>query len=496
MPFVGREAELGQIVASFERCVEDADSCGRDGDRRSRHGQDAAAARGAVPRGKSLQHSPDPLHAKRDLRQGARTRPDRRRSARAHRRREAASADRPRSTRQTPSSRRARSPAPTPLVISIARLVANEALPEIDDTQGARRAVARPDGHDRRDDEAQSSRRRARGRAVGGQRQPRVGGPPARARLRLPTLSARDGAAGVLAGGSGALRRARSRAAGAPTAFAQIRADHRRGDPGERATGERGEALADSIAQQSARTPLFAEAPRASRPPGRMRRPRRRSRPRCRCTWTPWTTSVARPGEARRVRRDRVGPRPRGHRRGRRGGSPPRPGRGRGARRAGPLAVLRDARSYRLQARPDARGRVRVARRGPAPRVPRASGPLAGERRRGRRDRCRDTLELGGNGRRGSGVSRESCAASAGGARSPGGSRAGREGARIRGGQANAVRPGAAPRRSLESPRCARRRARHRRPGDAGGHLRQGQRGARIRRPRALRGRARRRAAI
>ena len=82
------------------------------------------------------------------------------------------------------------------------------------------------------------------------------------------------------------------------------------------------------------------------------------------------------------------------------------------------------------------------------------AGRWAGEGRRGRRDRGTAPRARWAR-RHGGGVSREGGAARAGGARAARGGLAGRAGARVRGGQADAVRAGAAPRRSVEPPRRA-----------------------------------------
>ena len=133
--------------------------------------------------------------------------------------------------------------------------------------------------------------------------------------------------------------------------------------------------------------------------------------------------------------------------------------------RAGPLALREHAR-VRVQARADARGGVRVAGRGAAAGIPPPRRPVAREGRRGRRDR-RPAPRARGRRGRGRAVPREGGATGAGGACASGVGDARREGARVRGGQADAVRARAAPRRGVEPSGRARGRARHRRPRDA-----------------------------
>ena len=77
-------------------------------------------------------------------------------------------------------------------------------------------------------------------------------------------------------------------------------------------------------------------------------------------------------------------------------------------------------------------------------------------------------LELGGEGASGASYLEKAARRRARGARAAGGGVARREGARVRRGQADAVRARAAARRGLEPPRRARRRARHGRARDGG----------------------------
>ena len=274
----------------------------------------------------------------------------------------------------------------------VARLVANEPLPERRRPRGARDALWLA-----LTDMAVGMARHnplvvvARGRAVGRRRDPRVDRSPARARGRAPGLRPRDRAADVLARRSRALRGSRSRAHRAPAARAQARRERSRAAIlGERATGERGEALVDSIAQQAGG---LAALRRGARAPRRRRaatpRTRRRSRRRCRCTSTRSTTRRAtRPSKLAVFGLDGLGRRARGARRGR-----TRPRRCASSRRPRSSSSRRTSRftghaRVRVQARAHARGRVRVARRGrSSSELPRARRALAREDGRGRRDR-------------------------------------------------------------------------------------------------------------
>ena len=298
-PFVGREAELAQIVAAFERCVDDrtpivvtvtgAPGIGKTRLRRealSRIASHASAPRIVLARSESFAKS----HAL-GVVGGHRARAHRRRQGRA-----AAGGAR----RDRRAHRRQRGPVlATPSRELLARLVANEALPELDDTRGARDALwlvaDRHDGGHGAATTRSSSCSRTRS------------GPTSRASSWVDHLLARAGGAPRVRPGGGAARRSGART---PSRFegrdhvrielrpalAQAGARHRGVDP-RRARQRRARARPSSTRSRSSR-PGCRSSPRSSRAsprPDATPPTRRPSRPRCRCTSTRSTTSGATP---------------------------------------------------------------------------------------------------------------------------------------------------------------------------------------------------------
>ncbi len=262
---------------------------------------------------------------------------------------------------------------------------------------------------------------------------------------------------------------------------------------GERAQGEAGEALADSIAQQSAGLAAVRRGARAHRRrrAGRIGT-RRPSRPRCRFTSTRSTTSAATPRRSLRSSGKSAGTA--GSRRS------ALPGASEALRELAAAEVLVEQAHSRFGGTREFAFKHALMREvayaslgeESSQGVPRPRRPMARESRRGRRASSRVTSSSEATGSRRpcylEKAARRALAAHALG----GGGVARRESARVRRRQADPVLARAAPRRGVEPPRRARRRARHRRARDEGRGPRRGERGARARRPRSLRGRLRR----
>jgi eukaryotic-like serine/threonine-protein kinase len=259
VPFVGREAELAQIVAGFERCVDDrtpilvtitgAPGMGKTRLRRealSRIGSHASTPRVLFARSESFSKS-HALGVVADVARGLTG------VAKGAPLQEAFDAtDVLIAISEVPCSHAARE--------LIARLVANEALPEVDDTRGARDAlwlvltdmivgmtrhhplVVVLEDVQWADVESLSWVDHLLARSAGSPVFVLAAARPAFWREEAARFEGRDHVRLELR----PLSRKQSRSIAASIL-------------GERATGERGEAMVDSIAQQSAGLPLFAE---------------------------------------------------------------------------------------------------------------------------------------------------------------------------------------------------------------------------------------------
>ncbi len=470
-----------------------SDAYRRHGHRDARHRQDPDAARSALANREPRERAAHRPRAQRVVRQEPRAGRGGRHRARPDRRGQGSAA--PRGARRDRCAHRRQRGHVLGYLARAARAPRGQRGPPRArrHARRARRALARPHRHDRRHGTPEPARDRARGRPVGRRREPRVGRPPPGAR-RGAALYASWPRHGRPSGAT--IRRASKVATTCASSCGRCRAS-------KRAPSQPPSSASVRTASRARPSPI----------------PSRSSPPDCRCS--PRSSRASpRPGRdasdaptiesAMQVHIDALDDFGReaaaklavfglvGWDVGLEALGVPNAGEvlrelaaAGDPRRAGARPVRRDARVW-LQACAHARGGLRVSRRGVAEGVSRAGRSLARKRRGGRRGRRTPPRSRRGGGRRG-GLPGEGGATLARGARARRGGIARGEGARVRGGQADAVCPGADPRRGLGPSRCTGGRARNGGPGDAGGRSRQGERGARAGCPAAVRGRERRR---